>query len=113
MADEYLKDYPDLYNSLAGLSNIVTIGYNPDLVGSDTEGGVQTWCPLFDNWHTEEQRQTYYDRMNTTDRLMGEDAWWYGCVGPRPPYPTYHLDDDLISPRILSWMQYDYRCDGN
>lgn len=113
VADEYLKDYPDLYNSLAGLSNIVTIGYNPDLVGSDTEGGVQTWCPLFDNWHTEEQRQTYYDRMNTTDRLMGEDAWWYGCVGPRPPYPTYHLDDDLFSPRILSWMQYDYRCDGN
>ena len=113
VADAYLQDYPDLYDSLVGLSHIVTIAYNPDLVGSDTTGGVQTWCPLFDNWHTEQQRQTYYDRMNTEDRLMGEDAWWYGCVGPRPPYPTYHLDDDLFSPRILSWMQYDYRSDGN
>ena len=114
VAEEYFKDqYPDLYQSCLEVGHLVTTGYNPELVGSDTVGGVQTWCPLFDNWHTEQQRQTYYDRMNTEDRLMGEDALWYGCVGPRPPYPTYHLDDDLFSPRILSWMQYDYRSDGN
>ena len=113
VADEYLKDYPDLYDSLAGLAHVVTTAYNEDLLGSDTEGGVQAWCPQFQHWHTQEQRDQYYARQNTTDRLMGEEAWWYGCNNPKVPFPTYHLDDDLITSRVLSWMQYDYDCDGN
>lgn len=113
VANEYFKDYPDLYNSLAGLAHVVTTAYNEDLLGSDTEGGVQAWCPQFQHWHTQEQRDRYYDRQNTPDRLMGEEAWWYGCNNPKTPFPTYHLDDDLIGSRVLSWMQYDYECDGN
>lgn len=113
VADQYLKDYPDLYDSLAGLPHIVTTAYNEDLLGSDTTGGVQTWCPQFQHWHTEQQRQNYYDRKNTPDRLMGEQTWWYGCNNPTAPFPTYHLDDDLIGSRVLSWMQFDYDSDGN
>ncbi len=113
VADEYLKDYPDLYDSLTGLSHLVTTGYNEDLLGTDTKGGLQTWCPQFQHWHTQEQRQQYWERQNTTDRRMGEDAWWYGCNNPSRPFPTYHLDDDIIAARVLGWMQYDYRCDGN
>ena len=44
---------------------------------------------------------------------MGENIWWYGCMNPKVPYPTYHLDDDLITSRVLSWMQYDYGIEGN
>ncbi len=113
VADKYLKEYPDLYNALAGLPHVVTTAYNEDLIGSDQEGGVQAWCPQFQHWHSEENRQKYHDRQNTTDRLMGEEAWWYGCNNPQAPFPTYHLDDDLIASRILSWMQYDYGSDGN
>ncbi len=113
VADQYLKEYPDLYDALTGLSHVVTTAYNKDLLGTDTQGGVQTWCPQFQHWHTQEQRQNYYDRQNTTDRLMGEGAWWYGCNNPQAPFPTYHLDDDLISSRVLSWMQYDYGSEGN
>ena len=113
VADAYLQDYPDLYMSLAGLGHLVTTGYAEDLVGTDTEGGLQTWCPQFQYWHTEAQREQYWARQNTTDRLAGEEAWWYGCNNPKAPFPTYHLDDDLICPRIISWMQYDYDCDGN
>ena len=113
VADAYLKDYPDLYNSLIGLGHLVTTGYSEDLLGSDTTGGLQTWCPQFQHWHTQKQREEYWARQNTTDRLGGEEAWWYGCNNPKAPFPTYHLDDDLICPRILSWMQYDYDCDGN
>ncbi len=113
VANQYLKDYPDLYDSCLAVGNRVTVSYSEELVGSDTQGGVQTWCPHLDGWHSEEQRQVYYDRQNTTDRVMGEQVWWYGSNIPRAPYPTYHVDDSLICPRILSWMQYEYGCDGN
>ena len=113
VADEYLKDYPDLYMSLIGLGHLVTTGYSEDLLGTDTEGGLQTWCPQFQYWHTEPEREQYWARQNTTDRLGGEEAWWYGCNNPKAPFPTYHLDDDLICSRVLSWMQYDYESDGN
>ena len=113
VADAYLTDYPDLYHSLIGLPHVVTTAYNEELLGSDTEGGVQAWCPQFQYWHSQSQREQYYARQNTTDRLMGEEAWWYGCNNPKAPFPTYHLDDDLIAPRVLSWMQYDYGAEGN
>lgn len=114
IANKYFKNkYPDLYESCMALRHVVTTAYNPDLVGSDTTGGVQTWCPQFQHWNTEAQRQEYYKRQNTTDRLMGEDAWWYGCNNPKVPYPTFHLDDDLISSRVMFWMQHDYNIEGD
>ncbi len=113
VADQYLKNYPDLYNSLLAIGNRVTVSYSEELLGTDTKGGVQTWCPHLDNWHSPEQRQLFYDRQNTEDRVMGEQVWWYGSNIPRAPFATYHLDDSLISSRLLSWMQFDYNCDGN
>ena len=95
------------------LPHVITTAYNPEMVGSDTVGGVQTWCPQYQHWHTESQRQEYYDRMETEDRVGGEEAWWYGCNNPKAPYPTYHLDDDLIGTRVLSWMHFDYDVQGD
>lgn len=113
VADQYFKDYPDLYESLISLPHVVTTAYDETLVGSDTVGGVQAWCPQFQNWHSQEQREIYWERQASTERLGGEEAWWYGCNNPPAPFPTYHLDDDLIGSRVLSWMQYEYHCDGN
>ena len=110
---ERLNAYPDLKESLLSLKHIVTVSYTQELIGSDTTGGVQTWCPKYRFFHTEAQRQVYEDRQNSADRLMGENVWWYGCLDPRAPYPTYHLDDALVSSRIISWMQYDYGIEGD
>ena len=110
---EKLNDYPDLKESLLSLKHIVTVSYSEELVGTDTIGGVQTWCPKFRYFHTQEQRQEYMERQNSQERLMGENVWWYGCLDPRAPYPTYHLDDSLISSRVISWMQYDYGIEGD
>ena len=109
---ERLNHYPDLQESLLSLKHIVTTSYSEEMIGTDTQGGVQTWCPKYRFFHTEAQRQEYLDRQNSQDRLMGENVWWYGCLDPRAPYPTYHLDDNLISSRIVSWMQYDYGIEG-
>lgn len=110
---ERLNDYPDLKESLLGIQHVVTTGIVPELLGSDTEGGVQTWCPTFDNFQSQEQRDRYYDRRENADRVMGEGIWWYGCIIPTAPYPTYHMDDSLVVPRVVSWMQFDYRIEGN
>jgi hypothetical protein len=69
---------------------------------------VDTWCPQFQYFHTEEDREIYSDAQEA-----GSHIWWYGCVGPSNPYPTYHIDDNLLSSRIVSWMQKDYNIEGN
>lgn len=40
-------------------------------------------------------------------------SWVYTCVLPYNPYPTYHIEDCLISSRLLSWQMYDYEIVGN
>ncbi len=51
----------------------------------------------------------YYDEL----KAHQEDLWWYTCVGPRAPEPTYHIEDSLVSARAMSWMQAEYGIVGN
>lgn len=113
IANTYFKDvYPDLYESVMELPHIITSAYNAEMVGSDTVGGVQTWCGQFQSWHSEEQRQTYYDRRDNSEREYGEGLWWYGCESPRVPFPNFHMDDDGIVTRLVPWMMFDYDVEG-
>ena len=70
--------------------------------------GGPTYCPLFDEFSTEGNRDIYADQKEKNGSV-----WWYGCTGPCFPHPTYHIDDHLLGARVLSWMQYDYNIDGN
>ena len=71
------------------------------------DGGI-TYCPLFDQFSTEEQRAIY-----ANEKEKNGEVWWYGCTGPCYPWPTYHIDDHLLGARVLNWMMYDYNIDGN
>ncbi|WP_246608918.1 sugar-binding protein [Paenibacillus agaridevorans] len=85
------------------LRNIVTTTLHPDLIDD-----VNTFTPLFRDFESKE----YLNRVKEfTDN--GGNIWWYGCVVPANPYPTYHLDDDLISARMIPWMQKSYDIEGN
>ena len=64
------------------------------------------YCPEFQFIQTQEVQDTY--RLTEDNQL-----WWYGCTAPTYPYPTYHIDDTLLSARVLSWMQADYNIQGN
>ncbi len=72
----------------------------------DLEYEDVVYCPEFQHLETEYQQ----DLFRVED---GNDLWWYGTVEPDPPYPGYHIDDTLLSARLLSWMQYDYNIQGN
>ena len=108
-----LDDYPDLKESLFKVCNVVTVKITETLYGTDDKGGVQTWCPLIDNFDSESKRELALERMASTDRTGGESVWWYTCINPKNPYPTYHLDDNYLTLRLLKWMQYDYKIQGD
>ena len=59
-------------------------------------GAIDIWCPILDacKWDVIAER-----------RAAGDKVWWYTCIWPPPPYPTYWVDDIGIAHRILSWLQ--------
>lgn len=67
-----------------------------------------TYCPTVDKYDTAYERAIYEEKSPG-------DKWWYTCSVPATPYPTYHIDDpqNMLSSRLLSWMQFDYDVVGN
>ena len=72
----------------------------------DLETMDMVYCPEFQFIQTQEVQDQY--RLAEDNQL-----WWYGCSAPDYPYPSYHIDDTLLSARVLSWMQADYHIQGN
>ena len=97
------KDVPaelaGMADSILKIPMIVTEYYDEALA----EAGA-TFCPQFQHYETEEQRAEYAD---------DSERWWYGCISPRAPYPTYHIDDTWLSARLIGWMQAQYDVVGN
>ena len=70
------------------------------------------FVPKINEYHSAEMREKYYAFNESAFGENGE-LWWYTCETPRNPSPTYHIEDQLISSRLLSWMMYDYGVTGN
>ena len=70
------------------------------------------YCPTIDMYHLESNREMI---KAWVEEAYGEGTplWAYTCVNPSQPNPTYHLGDNLISSRLLSWMMYEYGITGN
>ena len=66
---------------------------------------VITWVPYMSVYDTESSAEKH--------RNEGIDEWWYSCNYPVNPYPTYHLDDALLTARVFSWMSYEHNVVGN
>ncbi len=101
LMDSY-KDNPlqkEIIESMRNIPNVVTASWSEQL-----DGAVETYCPKANFYDTPEQRSHYDDQ---------KEKWWYTCVKPRAPYPTYHTEDSLSSPRLLAWMQANYDVTGN
>lgn len=128
-----LDAYPALKASFLAIEDIVTMAYpsgsdstaikNRTTLGVSTSShvasyyynesasyndGINTWCPTYEHFHSSSDRSNYQTRV-----ANGEHVWWYGCINPIAPYPTYHLNASLLPSRLLSWMEYDYGIEGN
>lgn len=94
----------ELENSLNNIQHIITDQYRSVYADSDL-----TFCPTFDKYESE----TMVENLKLHSAEHGNDLWWYGCVNPKYPYPTYHIDDSLIGARAVGWMQKQYGIKGN
>lgn len=94
----------NMLDTLLNIPNILTTYHTPEYF-DDAE---LTYCPLFNEFDGEENMETYQQCKEANGSI-----WWYGCMGPCHPYPSYHQDDNLLGARILGIMQFDYGIDGN
>lgn len=98
--------YFTLAKSIRKLPNVLTSGVNGKILPEGKEDYYVTWCPAFDNL-------SQHEFYKMTNRLNQGEKWWYGCNWPVPPFPTYHIDDSYLSPRVLSWIQFAFNVTGN
>lgn len=98
VSDDFIDE---LIASIANIHNVITQGYMEKY-----DGIVETWCPTYDSYDYPAYVEKYCE-SNPDER------WWYGCVVPVAPYPTYHVDDLGFSPRIVGWLQAVYGVSGN
>ena len=83
---------------------MITSGVLPSIFPIEPNDYYITWCPAF---------PAHSESVTMWQVLNKGEKWWYGCDWPVPPYATYHIDDKLLSSRLLSWMQYSYNVTGN
>ena len=85
--------------SVSNMQNVVTTKYESYFDPNTT------WCPLFDSYDNPTDLAVY--------QAQQDDRWWYGCIIPNAPYCTYHIEDYLLAPRVLGWLQSIYDVRGN
>ncbi|MBQ8375129.1 MAG: DUF4091 domain-containing protein [Clostridia bacterium] len=114
MTDERFSELKgEMKSSLLTMEHILTGAsldgiYQGGGLGLDTPS--VTFVPTIDQYATEGNREAF--EQYATEYGVGQ-TWAYTAVNPCAPYPTYHLEDQLISSRLLNWMLYDYDIEGN
>lgn len=89
---------------ITGIRNVVTCSPESTQI-SDL---CNVWCPGFGGFFNAYDREWKVERA----KAKGAELWWYGCNGPLAPYPTLHLDAELTTGRIVSWLQQAYQVTG-
>lgn len=94
---------------VSSIENIQARATGPKL---DTIVAKTNFISTIDDFDSESARKELND---WSEYWFGDRAenWCYTCVNPKPPYPSYHLEDELLSARLLSWMMYEYNITGN
>lgn len=100
----------DVKAALLQIPNACTTNYKEVLDRHERgdDYGVDSWCGTYDWYDSASNR---YRLEQATEK--GDGSWWYGCIQPTNPYPTYHIDDNLLSARALNWMMMNYGIQGN
>ena len=105
----------EVIGSVQSLPHIVTDYYEkpyfPSFEKRDKNGNPYkydvrkvTLCPKYDGYDSPQMRAQYDN---------GSERWWYGCNTPNTPFPGYHIDEPLFTPRLVGWLQSLYGVTGN
>ena len=113
--ENFLDSVPGLRDSVEWLPQVAVSNYSS--MTYEALHYANIWCPMINN--VAPQTDAVYDDLFEDDTAQyGEvqklkELWTYTCNYPQWPYPTYHIDDELFTSRLLNWMMYDYGYTGN
>ena len=119
--DEIAADGTGRYDGLKAIDGWEDYFLDPPTVvtlstSSDDRLKAETsiWSPGWGNL-TQARDRDYWMAIAEQAYAAGtlQEFWWYGCMGPKYPYPTYHIDDNLLSSRVVAWLQQTYGITGN
>lgn len=74
-------------------------------IGSDLIGSIDVWVPVLDQLHKE---YSFYQKRQEA----GDEVWFYTCLGPQGNYANRFIEQPLIMPRLLHWLNYKYGITG-
>ena len=90
--------------SLLNFQIVVTAtGYEKGLAETDV-----TFCPNIDEYNPYGYQQGIQEHAKSHDNGM----WYYTANVPTTPFPTQHIDDHLVTTRIMKWQQKYYNLTG-
>lgn len=92
--------YKEVHSLNPHIRNMLTTAPRVEIPDTDI------WCGIWSSYGCDE-----YVIRDFQEK--GDTVWWYGCVGPQAPYPTYHIMDDVMTSRLVHWMQKDFNVTGN
>ncbi len=96
----------ELIEGILGVRNGTTATEIVDFIYENQSFGQ--FCPTIDRYDAAANR----DRFAAYAEKAGAELWTYTAVNPTYPYPTHHIEDNLISSRLLGWMMYEYNISG-
>jgi len=98
---QYCKDYYDeLHSAVKDARFLLTVSRS---IAQNLDGKIDIFCPILRDF----DYPFYLDWMK-----KGKNVWWYTCLYPKEPFPTYQIDGVGIGHRILSWLQAKYQVQG-
>jgi len=68
-------------------------------------GSVNNWVPILDHFH--QGADFFRERQQA-----GDEVWFYTCCGPTGRYANRFIEQLLIKPRLLHWINYRYAATG-
>lgn len=107
LADEPVDGNASTYRAIADLLHefapgmrVIEATQTRQLVGS-----VNTWVPILDHLHRD------YAFMKER-QAAGDEVWTYTCCGPGAPYANRFIEQALLKPRLLHWINFRYGATG-
>ncbi|MBQ9728098.1 MAG: DUF4091 domain-containing protein [Clostridia bacterium] len=94
---------------LESIANITHLQTGKSVLSFDPETQPFTFIPTIEVYASEWREDVINSWAEATDNEM----WTYTANNPKPPYPSYHIDDYLLSSRMLSWIMYEKDIVGN
>jgi hypothetical protein len=107
LVDEPIDENADSYRDIANLlresepaMRVIEATQTPKLVGC-----VNTWVPVLHHFHRD------YDFFRERQKA-GDEVWFYTCTGPKTNYANRFIEQPLIKPRLLHWINFRYNATG-